>query len=698
METFAKNTHRTPFLRIAVFIAAAMGASLACNLTQTPTPTPTSAAATVPAGWVCYTNATYGFEVCYPPDATFSSTSPEHARISLAVAPGTNLAEKWMDVDAASGLAECASPQAEGYAPGTTNDHHQTIAGLDFLVQSGSQGAAGNFYNWTGYSTQRVPVCASLSGVVHTLDALNFPTPPPTVDPVAESAVFDLIAATFRWLPAPGATLAATATSATTATIPPGWLCYTDTTYAFEVCYPSDATLSDETPSHVRIHLTIAAGTNLQEKWMDVDGSNVPPDCQSPQAAGFDPSVITTSHQTIAGLDFLLQSAGEGAAGSLYQWMGYSTQRADVCASLTGVLHSTNPAMYETPPVLFDQAAESAVFDQIAATFRWLEAPGPTATATPTATSTEGIPAGWLCYTNVTYAFEICYPSDATLSDETTSHVRIHLTIAAGTNLQEKWMDVDGSNVPPDCQSPQAAGYDPSAIQSAPRTIAGLDFLVQKASSGAAGSLYYWIGFSTQRADVCASLTGVLHSTNPAMYATPPVLFDMPAETAVFDQIAATFRWLEAPGATPTPTLAPTTTITPTPTSSGLQFIDLWISTDLFHYPGSSCGPVQVQFQIGVSRPDLVQSIGIFFQLKDKSTGDLSGWSQGYAMSPIGGGKYLFTLTLNDLPGYPAFKIKEAWLQYQFVANDKGGTPLLHSDVFGNITLAFCGVLAPSGK
>ncbi len=139
---------------------------------------------------------------------------------------------------------------------------------------------------------------------------------------------------------------------------------------------------------------------------MDVDGSNVPPACQSPQAAGYDPSAIDSAPRTIAGLDFLVQKADEGAAGNLYQWTGYSTQRADVCASLTGVLHSTNPAMYSTPPPEFDQAAESAVFDQIAATFRWLDV-----TSTPTA----ALPAGWLCYTNVTYAFEVCYPSDATL-------------------------------------------------------------------------------------------------------------------------------------------------------------------------------------------------------------------------------------------------------------------------------------------
>jgi hypothetical protein len=522
--------------------------------------------------------------------------------------------------------------------------------------------------------------------VVHTTNALNYPTPPPTVDPVAESVVFAQIAATFRWLSTTPTPAAATAT----ATLPAGWLCYTNTTYAFEVCYPSDATLTGETPSHVRIQLTIAAGTNLQEKWMDVDGSSGAPVCQSPQAAGYsNPADLHPAHQTIAGLDFLAQNASQGAAGNIYDWTGYSTERAPVCASLTGVLHSTNPGNYSTPPPLFDQAAESAVFGQIVATFRWLD-------ITPAPVGTTTIPAGWLCYINVTYAFEVCYPSDATLSDETPAHVRIHLTIAAGTNLLEKWMDVDGNSGAPVCQSPQAEGYDPSAITTSHQTIAGLDFFLQSAGEGAAGNIYQWTGYSTARAPVCASLTGVLHSGQPGNYSTPPPVFDQAAESAVFGQIVATFRWLEGPAQSATPT--PAITDTPTPATAGMKFIDPWISTDHFYYPGAGCGPIQVQFQIGVSDPAPVKSAGIFFQLKDKSAGTLSGWSEGFAMSPIGGGKYFFTLPLKDLPGLSTMKFKEAWLQYQFVANGIDGKPLLHSDVFANITLSFCGAIVPSGK
>jgi hypothetical protein len=856
MKTKEQRGLRMAANRLVLLIAAVVGSALACNGSSTPAASATPLPGTIPPGWICYTNTTYGFQFCYPSDATYTPTSPEHGRITFPVAPGTNLSEKWMDVDAGSGGVVCESPQAASYSdPAAVHPIHQNIAGLDFLVQNAGEGAAGNFYTWTGYSTQRASVCASLTGVVHTTQALNYPTPPPTVDPVAESAVFLQITGTFRWLDV-------TPTPAITATIPPGWVCYTNTLYAFQVCYPSEATLSGETPSHVRINFPVAAGTNLLEKWMDVDGSSGAAVCQSPQAAGVaDPSVLHPTHQPFAGLDFLVQNASEGAAGSFYDWTGYSTQRASVCASLTGVVHTADALNYPTPPPTVDPAAESTLFPLIVATFRWLAvtpAPATTATippgwvcytntqyafqvcypseavvvgetpahlrirlpftpgtdlqdkfmdidgtggaavcqiplaqpsdappigfdsqhqniagldfllqtglksagdglnkiygystqrnevcasltgilrwippdylptplpefdeaaesavfgqiaatfrwldVTPTATGTATIPPGWVCYTNTAYAFQVCYPADATLSDETPAHVRIHLTIAPGTNLHEKWMDVDGTSGAAVCQSPQAAGYDPSAVAASHRLIAGLDFLVQSAGEGAAGNIYQWTGYSTQRVDVCASLTGVLHSVQPGNYPTPPPEFDQAAESWVFDEIAATFRWLApstpTPTVTATPTPAATPTATPTPTV-GLQFLNAWISADRFYFRGDGCGPMQVQFQIAVSQPALVGSVGIFFQLKDKSTGKLSGWSKGYAMSPLGSGKYFFTLLTSELMKNRSLDFKEAWLQYQFVANDKNGAAILYSNVFENITLAYCGSVTTTGK
>jgi hypothetical protein len=380
MKTMTSHSHRMPFMRAGILAATAVLAAQACIISGPAGATATPVPYGVPDGWICYTNTTYNFEVCYPPDATFTTASAEHSRIGLTIAPDTLLVEKWMDVDSREGLADCVSPEAEGYAPDSIDTTTEAYSGLDFLVQHGSQGAAGNLYEWTGYSTERDGVCVSMTGVLHSANPMVYPTPPPDFDHDAESAVFVQIVETFHWLDV--------ATPEPVSTVPPDWICYQNTLYAFEVCYPADATLSDEAADHVRINLTIASGTNLIEKWMDVDGRTIPPDCESPQASGYDPSSIDSHTRTIAGLDFLVQAAGEGAAGNIYQWTGYSTERDGVCASMTGILHSGQLGNYSTPPAAFDKVAESEVFEQIVNTFRWLDEPTPTPPADETATAT----------------------------------------------------------------------------------------------------------------------------------------------------------------------------------------------------------------------------------------------------------------------------------------------------------------------
>jgi hypothetical protein len=384
MNFATKHTHWMPFLRAGILAAALTLAALACDLPGWPTPTATSVPPGVPAGWICYQNATYGFEVCYPPDATISTASPEHSRLDLSITPGTTLLTKEMDVDSGAGWTTCESPQTAGYGGGSYPGTTQTIAGLEFLVQSGEQGTAGQYHRWTGYSTEKDGVCVSLTGILHSANPMVYSTPPPDYDITAESAVFAQIVSTFRWLDA------ATPTMTPTSPVPAGWACYQNALYAFEVCYPADATLSDETADHVRIDLTFIPGTNLQEKWVDVNGRNTPPDCESPQVAGYTPASITEETRTIAGLSFLVQSGGEGAVGNYYNWTGYSTEKDGVCASLTGILHSTNPLMYPTPPPEFDLTAEGAVFEQIADTFRWLDeaASTPPTDDSPTASFT----------------------------------------------------------------------------------------------------------------------------------------------------------------------------------------------------------------------------------------------------------------------------------------------------------------------
>ena len=58
----------------------------------------------------------------------------------------------------------------------------------------------------------------------------------------------------------------------------------------------------------------------------------------------------------------------------------------------------------------------------------------------------------------------------------------------------------------------------------------------------AAGNRYDWTAYATTSNNACISLAFILHSANPGNYATPPPVFDMPAESAVIGATMATFN------------------------------------------------------------------------------------------------------------------------------------------------------------
>lgn len=163
-----------------------------CTITPTPSPTqnPTS-------GWEKYFSEKYGFEFKYPNGSSISGQSDAHARITIpVVTSGTNLSEKYVDVTVAEAANPCKSPDIGG-TPATTEN--VTINGIQFFKESGTGAAAGNVYDYVAYSSLANNNCASLTFVLHSADPGVYPTPPPSFDKVAESAVFDLIIKTFDW-------------------------------------------------------------------------------------------------------------------------------------------------------------------------------------------------------------------------------------------------------------------------------------------------------------------------------------------------------------------------------------------------------------------------------------------------------------------------------------------------------------------
>ena len=161
---------------------------------EQPTATPTATTqASSTSGWSTYQNSKYAFSFQYPPQSSVASQSDNAGRVYLPFAPATNLVQKYVDVSVVEDAAECKSPATTLQA----SSENVTINGIPFLKESGSEGATGSFYDWVGYSTDKGGDCISMTFVLHSSQAGNFPTPPPLFDPVAESAVFSTIMSTF---------------------------------------------------------------------------------------------------------------------------------------------------------------------------------------------------------------------------------------------------------------------------------------------------------------------------------------------------------------------------------------------------------------------------------------------------------------------------------------------------------------------
>ena len=175
----------------------------------------------------------------------------------------------------------------------------------------------------------------------------------------------------------PPPTVTATPTSPTS-----NWLTFTNSTYGFQFKYPPDSWIeTGGTDTHTIIHLPFAPGTNLGTKYVEMIVAENANPCQSPLATE---SMLETSETVVInGMSFLKQTGQDATAGHTNKWTAYSTSRDNVCVSLDFVLRAANPGNFATPPPLYDEAAESAVFGQIVATYEWLTSP----TATPTSST-----------------------------------------------------------------------------------------------------------------------------------------------------------------------------------------------------------------------------------------------------------------------------------------------------------------------
>jgi hypothetical protein len=171
--------------------------------TATFTPVPIFTA-TIPApvtsGTLPYTNQRYGFGFTYPANGVITVSQDSFAHLNLPFTPGTNLVEKYLEVIVFENVATCSSPLARGAIAGSvTSEQVTAMNGLQFLKESGQEGAAGQVYEWIAYSTSRGTACVTLNFVLHSTNPSNYPVPPPLYNKDLESAVLLDIVSSFNW-------------------------------------------------------------------------------------------------------------------------------------------------------------------------------------------------------------------------------------------------------------------------------------------------------------------------------------------------------------------------------------------------------------------------------------------------------------------------------------------------------------------
>lgn len=169
--------------------ATATGTGTVATGTATATATAT-ATGTGTSGATSYQNTRYNFKFTLPAGATIASQSDNLGRVNLPkVTNGTNLSEKYIEVTVTEGLNPCAVQNYEG---GTAIEH-VTINNIAFDRQTGQGVAAGNIYDWIGYSTVRNNACIVLAFILHSTNPANYPTPPPVFDMAQETAVVNTV-------------------------------------------------------------------------------------------------------------------------------------------------------------------------------------------------------------------------------------------------------------------------------------------------------------------------------------------------------------------------------------------------------------------------------------------------------------------------------------------------------------------------
>jgi hypothetical protein len=167
----------------------------------------------------------------------------------------------------------------------------------------------------------------------------------------------------------------------------------------------------------------------------------------------------------------------------------------------------------------------------------------------------------------------------------------------------------------------------------------------------------------------------------PTLTYTPTMIGQKPSPT-----VTGTPTWTPTMSGSPTMVNTipgPRTSSTPLPADTGFETIDLSATQIVV----GSCGVNEVTFDVQVSKPDKVESVVIFLKLRDKVSGDDSGWDRGNTLDYEGEGHYTYTLKSSDF----ATPANASWVVYQLVGTDDEQALVARSQVYAEkLTIVKC--------
>ncbi len=153
----------------------------------------------------------------------------------------------------------------------------------------------------------------------------------------------------------------------------------------------------------------VQGGTNLRAKYLDVKVTPLQNNqsCSNPQQT----IISSSSNVTINGVSFLKEVGGDGAAGTYYHSLSYSTIKGVNCISISLMLPIDDISESLKPS---DINVESAIMDLIMPTFTFTNTDYNPACRWGgcVAVSTDQSNSNWKTYTNEKLGYSFQYPSD----------------------------------------------------------------------------------------------------------------------------------------------------------------------------------------------------------------------------------------------------------------------------------------------